>query len=57
VALSQHVDASSGGTKAFAKVITEMLFQFALSPVPLTPPACNMAWNFVALIGLLIGTR
>jgi DNA gyrase inhibitor GyrI len=28
VALSQHVDASSGGTEAFAKVSTEMLFQF-----------------------------
>ncbi len=26
VALSQHVDASSGGTEAFAKVSTEMLF-------------------------------
>ncbi len=27
VALGQHVDALSGGTEAFAKVSTEMLFQ------------------------------
>ena len=56
VALSQHVDASSGGTEAFAKVSTEMFFN-SLLPVPLTPPARNMAWNCVALIGLLTGTR
>jgi hypothetical protein len=28
VALGQHVNASSGGIKAFAKVSTKVLFQF-----------------------------
>ncbi len=37
VALGQHVDALSGETEAFAKVSTEMLFQFFLL-VPLTLP-------------------
>ncbi len=55
VALSQHVDALSGGAEAFAKVSTEMLFNSHL-PVPLTPLTHNMAWNFVAPIGLLTGT-
>jgi hypothetical protein len=56
VALSQHVGTLSGGTEAFAKASTEMLFQFFLL-VPLTLPADNMPWNCVVVIGLQMGTR
>ena len=55
VALSHYVDTLSGEIDAFAKVSTEVLFQFP-SPVPLTFLAHNMAWNCVEFIGLQTGT-
>jgi hypothetical protein len=55
VALGQHVNASSGGTEAFAKVSTEKLFQFFFAHA-LTLPADDMPWNCVVVIGLQMDT-